>query len=308
MSPSEILATFTLKNIPSLDVAVLGALQLYEKESLPIISKEDKKRLVLGSGNAAKVATLLFDHNKTVFANENNFLKYMTYNSDAEEVVILSASGGKHAITMVQAALERGFKTQLMTNNPEAPAGKFLDDEDILLFPKNREPYTYNTSTYLGFIFAVTKESPVEITSYLENNLANKILRNLSDYRAFTFILSDHHAPLADMIKTKFDELFGPMLVGRAFTESEIMHAKTVVQSGEELFISLNVENNYYGVQKNRLNYSVPESGMAAMMAVSYYLIGQIQKSQPPYFGQNIDRYCKTASDIFGYPIEPIVE
>jgi len=44
------------------------------------------------------------------------------------------------------------------------------------------------------------------------------------------------------------------------------------------------------------------------MMAVSYYIIGKIQKAHPPYFKDNIVEYVKKASEAFGHEIKAIVE
>jgi len=44
------------------------------------------------------------------------------------------------------------------------------------------------------------------------------------------------------------------------------------------------------------------------LMAITYYLVGQIQKSQLQYFKKNIVSYTKQASKIFKSKIGPIIE
>jgi len=43
-------------------------------------------------------------------------------------------------------------------------------------------------------------------------------------------------------------------------------------------------------------------------MAVAYYIIGQIQKSHPQYFKENIKEYLKETSKVFGHELSVIVE
>lgn len=45
-----------------------------------------------------------------------------------------------------------------------------------------------------------------------------------------------------------------------------------------------------------------------AIMAIGYYIIGKIQRANPPYFKNNIEQYMKKASKTFGHKLNPIVE
>ena len=84
-------------------------------------------------------------------------------------------------------------------------------------------------------------------------------------------------------------------------------HAVTVVSSGE-LFVSFGEENIMGGESDQRLHIPLPENaGYAAMMAIGYYVIAQIQKQHPPYFKENIALYTEKASKIFGSEIKAIV-
>jgi hypothetical protein len=52
----------------------------------------------------------------------------------------------------------------------------------------------------------------------------------------------------------------------------------------------------------------MPEGGSyGAMMAIGYYVIGQIQKQLPPYYKDRIAAYTKETSEAFGNTITPIV-
>lgn len=309
MTAQEQLATFTLARIPTLDVAVMGALELFNQITLPASFNFYYQRpLVLASGNALVTAQIIFAQTDAIFADESNF-KTALSREGYDAVIILSASGGKHATLMSAEASAGKVPVHLITSTEAAPAAAGLPLDQAHVFPKNREPYTYNTSTYLGPILVHTGESPVAIAAHLEHVVKPRLLRTFSDFKAFTFIIPTQFSCLRGMIRTKFDELFGPQLVGRCFTTEEIKHAKTVVQSGEELFIALGTENNHYGLAKNRLSVPLLEGGgYGSAMTAAYYLIGHIQKAHPPYFAQNIENYCRQASAVFGYTIQPIVE
>lgn len=306
----ERLKTFTLTSLPTLDVAVIGALELFSTEQPPILKLPYRQPIVLGSGNASAVGKIIFPNPRTLFGDESSYLSLLeTYHTSCDGVVIISASGSKHAPLMVAAAQAKCLPVQLITNTEDSAASALLPKDAVYVFPRNREPYTYNTSTYLGPILASTKESPQAILSHLEDKIKPLLLRHFSDYSAVTFIIPDTHTHLRSMVRTKFDELFGPMLTGRIFTAEEIKHAKTVVRSGEELFIALGVENNYYGLAKNRLRLPLPKDpGYALALSSLYYVVGRIQNDHPPYFAQNIERYCQEASSIFATTIGPIVE
>ena len=57
------------------------------------------------------------------------------------------------------------------------------------------------------------------------------------------------------MLWTKFDELFGPMITTRVYTPEQTKHAKTVIDSDTELFISFGYENMLFG--KEQIEYSI---------------------------------------------------
>ena len=110
------------------------------------------------------------------------------------------------------------------------------------------------------------------------------------------------------MLQVKFIELFGRNIARDVETSEYVQHATTIAPSNE-LFISFGYENNTWGMPNNRLNIPLPKNAnYAAMMAIGYYTIAQIQKQHPPYFKEHIEVYTKEISLIFGHTISPIVE
>jgi hypothetical protein len=95
------------------------------------------------------------------------------------------------------------------------------------------------------------------------------------------------------------------MIQGEAFTYEQTKHAKTVVKSNKELFVSLGVENQVFG--KNKLNYKLPKwADFGLIFCLGYYLIGKIQETNHPWFKENIKTYVKEASKLFNEEIKVI--
>lgn len=313
MSVSETLQSFTLETIPDLDTVVMGAIELLAHTKLPETKVPYKRPLVVGSGNAEATGRILFAETDAVFASESNYEEALKRVPEIDGAVIISASGGKHAVGIAKSLKKHGIKTTLFTNNPSAGAAEYLEERSVRVFPKNREPYTYNTSTYLSMIMAETGEKAGKIKTFIDKELSsgdnNKDFSNFKNYHAFTFILPAEFAELRPMLRTKFDELFGTKVVGRFFTPEEIKHAKTVVPDDRELFISIGSASTENGNASNHLRIPLPEgSGYGSALAVTYYLVGLIQRSRPPYFKDHIEEYCRHASKIFNQPIKPIVD
>lgn len=308
----QILNTFTLDNIPDLDVAVLGALELFQKEPLPKIKVDIYKRpLVVGSGNAEATGRIIFQDLDAIFASESNFEEKLESVTSIDGVVVVSASGEKHAPIIEQRAKEYGKHIILITNIRGSSAEKELDKKhtyDEYIFPKNREPYTYNTSTYMGMILGHTGEDPAGIYNFILNKINLALFPNLAKYDKFYLIVPSQFSGIIRMLQVKFIELFGRNIARDIETSEYVPHATTVAPS-DELFISFGYENNTWGKPENRLNIPLPEkAGYGAMMAVGYYVVAQIQKQHPPYFKENIVSYTKQVSKIFGNTINPIVE
>jgi hypothetical protein len=161
--------------------------------------------------------------------------------------------------------------------------------DNIHVFKKIAEPYTYNISTYLGMILAASGEKPALITAQIK-----KIkLPDLKKYSSYAFVLPDGNNALAGMLEIKRDELFGPHLAMRAFTAGHARHAKFVNPSPKELIISFIKDDKYFGLKEHRYHPNLPKAyGPAMLMMAGYYLIGQIQAIKPQYFKKNIAAYC----------------
>jgi hypothetical protein len=301
--------TFTENNLPDLDVVTLAALQLFSETSLPELPKNKFKRpLVVGSVNALAAGTMAFFDVNAVFADESTFERILARDDSIDGVFLISASGSKHAIKIAQTLRDKNIPCVLITNNPNAPAAAALPLENVVCFPKNREPYSYNTSTYLGMVLAATGESPSAILNTLTS--VSPALATLNAvHTAYTFILPAESGPIGSMVRVKFDELFGPKLVGRAFTEEEVKHAKTIVGGSEEIFISIGVTNDHYGLEDRRINIPLPEgSQYGTVLATSYYVVGHIQRLHPPYFKKGIEAYVTQLSEVFNQVFSVIVE
>lgn len=308
----EMLVQFDERSLPDLDIAVLGALELFTETALPAISLgQFQKPLVLGSGNAAVVGRLLFEDFDARFGDESTYEHELAEHKERiTSAVIVSALGGKDAVRIAQILEQEKIPAWLLTNNEHASvAGQYIDASRIVIFPNNREPYTYNVSTYLGMLLARTKEDPEQIETFIEETVTKSIPDTLGTFDAFYLILPLPLVLMREMFLTKFDELFGARVSARVFTIEQSKHARTIVPSETECFVSFGEENTIFGDEKNRLHIPLPENaGYAALMAIGYYVIGQIQKQHPPYFKDNIKAYTKQASAFFNQTITPIAE
>ncbi len=306
----QILATFTEDTMPTLDVAVLGALEMLADTEIPALAVGGMGTpLVIGSGNALATGRFLFARTRAFFASESVYEERLAQNREhITSAVVISASGGKHAVGIVETLAAQGIETWLFTNNPAAPARERVADDHVLVFPKNREPYTYNTSTYMSMLKALSGEDTESIFHFIEREV-NSSIPDFSRYDSFYFIVPPQFATIREMLLAKFDELFGARVSARVFSLEETKHAKTLVPSDRECFIALGEENDLFGDEKNRVFLPLPaDAGPVAFMAVSYFVIGQIQKQHPAYYMENIRAYTLRASEIFGQTISPIVE
>ncbi|MFZ2189335.1 MAG: hypothetical protein WA057_00160 [Candidatus Magasanikiibacteriota bacterium] len=310
MTNLQTMQNFTLKNIPNLDVAVMGALELFISQGVPKLNLGNYKRpMVVGSVNAFFTGKILFENSDAILANESDYKQKFENIKGIDGIILISASGDKHAIEMARFFKEKNIETRLLTNNPKAPAKEYLDDDKVFVFPKNKEPYTYNTSTYMGMIIGHTGESAEDIYNFLKTKINPLIPNNFSKFDSYYILVESRFDAIRDMFLTKFDELLQPKVSGRVFTIDQSMHAKNVVMSDTELFISFGIENKHYGLEKNRLYFPLPNNAnYATLMAVVYYVIGKIQSQYPPYFADNIEDYMKRASAVFNKEMKAIVE
>jgi len=309
----EKLKTFTMDNIPELDTVVIGALELLGQQELPKIDTTCFSRpLVVGSGNAEQTGRIMFEKTDAIFASESSYMEKLKNILEIDGVVLVSASGEKHAPIIVKNAKEFGKKVMLITNSPNSSASRELDKiagDMEFIFPKNREPYTYNVSTYMGMILGATGENALDIKKFIENSINNLNFPDFSKYNKYYLLLPSNFSGSIGMLQNKFIELFGRMIARDIETiEFARLHATTVVPS-DELFISFGEKDEMWGDSENRFFVPLPDKcDYGAMMAVGYYIVGQIQKAYPSYFKENIANYCEKVSRLSGQNLKPIVE
>ena len=305
----DIMNSFELGDIPTLDVCVLGALELFMQKKIPRMKLPYKHPLVVGSGNAEATGRILFHDTDSVFASESDVKEKLKKIKTIDGVVLISASGSKHAPKIAKIAKRYKKHITLISNSAHAPAEKYLDHKhsyDEYIFPRQREPYTYNTSTYMGMILGKTHENPWKIYNFIEKKISKLKLPNFKKYDKFYILVPAKFSRITRMLQIKFIELFGRTVARDIETIEYVKHATTIVPSNE-LFISFGDKNVYYG--KNQLHVPLPKNAdYATMMAVSYFIVGKIQGMKEPYFKKNIVKYCREASKIFGTKIEVIVE
>lgn len=283
-----------MESIISLDENVLLALDFFSHtKPADFNSGEYELPFVVGSGNAYNTGQILFSDHAAIFADESNFKKLIAAFKKAidseiiTQAVIISASGGKDSVWEIKLAKEYGLKTNLLTSKKTSDAAKIADK--VYVFDSISEPYTYNVSTYMGMILAVTKENPSLIKTFVKSI---KFPYNFDRYQSYSFIVPDKYMHICPMLDIKKSELFGTKLSLRAFSQGHARHAKFVIRSEEELVITLGGQNYFFGVPEARWNIDIAENfDFAAVMALTYYIIGKIQKVKPQYFKENILNY-----------------
>ena len=301
---------FTLSDLPDLDEVVLSALEFLSTQSLPPLDVQAHSRpLVIGSGNALEAGRLIFAETDAVYAHEGNYEEAISRSPLVDAFYVFSASGSKHAVHITERLGSMNRSLYLITNTVNASASEYVANECVHIYPRMREPYSYNTSTYLSMILGSSHESPLEIHKYIASVVIPCIPLNIGSFDSYVCIVPPEYSLHTPMFQTKFDELFGSEVYARVFTSEEIKHAKTVVTSDSECFISFGKENTTFGDAQNRIHIPLPDSGgPATILSIGYYVIGNIQRMKPPYFKSNIVEYTKQASQIFGSEILPIVE
>ncbi len=251
--------------------------------------------LVIGSGNAYNTGQILFSDQSALFANESNLKEIIKNYGELfkkkiiKDAVIISASGAKDSVWEIKAAKKLKLKTLLLTCEATSPAAKIADK--VIVYDKLPEPYSYNVSTYLGMILSHSGENPKKIINFIKNIQPDK---NFKKYSSYAFILPDEYLTIGRIILAKTDEIFGGHIGVRAFSAGDARHAKFINRDRKELVISLGVDNKFFGSPESRLNIDLPKySGPALMFCLVYALLGKIQELKPPYFKNNIKKYCQ---------------
>ncbi len=307
----DTLNTFDINSLPNLDTAVLGALELFQTTPLPRLDIDFKRPLVVGSGNAEATGRIIFANSDAVFASESDYQSKLEKISDIDGVVLVSASGGKHAPIIARQAMSMVKPIALITNTADSAASQELKHAETsreFIYPKNREPYTYNASTYMGMILGSTGEDPAAIHKYIQEQTAALAYPDFSHYDKYYLIVPPEFSGIIRMLQIKFIELFGRNIARDIETSEYVRHATTVAPA-DELFISFGEPNTTWGKPEDRFHVPLPDgANYGAMMAVGYYVVSQIQAAYPHFFKDNIENYTTEVSEIFGQTITPIVE
>jgi hypothetical protein len=316
-----------------LDVCVLNALELLIHHRLPGARfPKNKRYYVFGSGNALATGRIIFRKRDAVFANESTYKVALRPIESIDHAILISASGGKHAPDIAK-YLTKNTKIAepptLLTCNTVAPAGSYIARKNgkVFVFPHVPEPYTYNTSTYMGMILRSETRRPQKEARKILQHIKGPVNRSLEEfakkdsfrkYKAFYLVVPEDFDLISEMLKTKFVELFGRQVPRDVFTVEQAKHATTLVRANKknkELYISFGVHpskpfqhyDDLWG--KHRLRIPLfKDAGYAAMMAVGYYAIGKIQAAKPPWFKESVARYCETAAKWFGKKLPIMVE
>jgi hypothetical protein len=282
--------------IMNLDRDVLRTLDFFVENPPPHLDIDQFiSPFVIGSGNAFNTGVNLFSGKDALFADESNFKAIIesadnkTRDGLMRDVLVISASGSKDAPQEIKFAKEKGFRTTLLTTKAQSEGAKIADK--VYVFKSIPEPYTYNTSTYMGMMLGATGEDPRKIR---ENILKLKFPDNFNKHKGYSFVLPDRFMNICPMIEIKQAELFGINVSVRAYSQGHARHAKFVVRTPEELVISLGQKNEYFGDPNHRWDIDLPQdANIAGIMALTYYIVGRVQASKPPYFQKNIARYAK---------------
>lgn len=291
-----------INNLPSLTQSTLSALVFFTKQAPPKLKlKTSGLPFIVGSGNAYNTGKIIFSDIPHILANESNFKDKLASYKDLikkkviSQAIIISASGEKDAVWEIEAAKKHRLKTTLLTCNAKSNGEKIANN--VIIYQKIAEPQTYNISTYLGMIMSKTGENAKSIEKFVKKiNLKQK----LKKYLAYSFIIPNEFADITSMLDIKKHELFGPNVSIRSFSHGEARHAKFVMPSKKELVISLG-ENKYFGLKDHRHKIKMPQKyGAALVMALTYYIIGQIQEIKPQYYQKNIAKYCQEGPKAYG--------
>jgi hypothetical protein len=284
-------------NLPSLSEIVIQSLEFFEKEKLSLNIPKFKKPLILGSGNAKVTSKIIFNNQNVIFADESDFQEKFKLHKDIDGAIIFSASGEKHSVIMADFLKKNNVETYLVTCNKNSSASKIIGKKKTIVSPKIKEPYTYNTSTYLGWILSFTKENPSKIL-----NTIKKIDKKIKDfdfslYKGFLLAIPNEFELIGNMFNVKFTELFGRHIARDVYTFEGLKHAVTVVPMKEELAIKFikkdSSDTNFYfngDILEINLNKTI---NIGEMMAIGYYIIGKIQEQNIQYFKKYINEYVK---------------
>ena len=183
----------TSTKYPSLDTIVVQTLELFKNQSeLPKLDFSNfKTPLVVGSGNGYYTWRILFRNLGAFFATESEIEQKLKNIESITDVVVISASGEKHAPIILNTAKKYHKNSYLISSNPKS-SGREIADSSIIM-PKISEPYTYNTSTYFGYILAENPNIDLQkLEDFITGTLTKELDRiDFSQYSGFCIVIPD---------------------------------------------------------------------------------------------------------------------
>jgi hypothetical protein len=267
------------EKIEKLDYYAVKTLENLPKWKYPELKIEKTSRNVfMGSGDAANTAKIFARNFGGCGFSVVDYQSFFENNPERDlNVYIFNASGGKDGVKMAQWLTEHDWHPQLITSNPDPPAGRYLKPRDIFVFPAIAEPPTYNVSTYAAMLYGVFRENLREI----EDKIKNLEVPNLRKYKYIFFLASDKYEIIAKMASRKIAEtLAGVGAGGGGF--SNAAHGMLLQPNSDRLGFCMN--SKYDGPGDS---YELNIDSYLGLLLCVHYIIGKNQTEQD---SQNILR------------------
>ena len=293
----QIMESFDENSIPNLDIVLLGALEKFMRDGVSSIEFPKFERPLVGASvNALTTAKILLGNN-AVYVDEN------TEDSDIEKLastcdgaIVFSASGGKHAPILAKKFQNFNLDTYAMTCASGSQVEEVVGVDKTIITGKNREPYTYNTSTYLGWALAGEGASVDKVRGlydFILKVVDPSIPKNIHEYFGYYLLVPNNSGFVGNLFNVKYEELFGTLVPWQTHTYETSKHAKTVIAPQYCLAFG-DGELPVHVYDENTFRIPLPENfTQADLMAIGYYVIGKIQKGKHPYFKDSIKSYIE---------------
>ena len=262
-----------IKKIEHLDYFVVKTLNRLERWKYPKLKIEkDDTNVFLGSGNAGNVANLFTDKFNGISLNASNYKRFFqrVVKKDFASINIVNASGGKDGVNMASFLSQKGFSPNLITCNKNAPAKKFLKEENVFVFPAFTEPPTYNVSTYSSMVYWLFRENIKAIKNFIKKLK----IPDLRKYKYIFFLASDKYNTIAKITSTKtLETLEGIGANGDGFSNGG-GHGMLTQPNKNRLIFCLNQE---YDLSPRENIYQLELDSYLGLLLSTYYIIGKNQ-------------------------------
>ena len=293
----EIMEKFDENSIPDLDIVLLGALEKFLRDGLSEIEfPKFKNPLVGASVNALTTAKMLLGSTASYVDENTSDSDLKSISSHCDGAIVFSASGGKHAPIIAKKFQDLGLDTYVVTCVQGSQAEEIVGSEKTIVTKKNREPYTYNTSTYLGWTLsgeAATNKKIKELYNFILEKVDPIISKNIHEHFGYYLLVPNNAGYVGNLFDVKYEELFGTLVPWQTHTFETSKHAKTVIAPQYCLaFGEGDLPVHIYN--ENTCRIPLPRNfTQADIMAIGYYVIGKIQKGKHPYFKESIKDYIE---------------